>query len=88
MVLEACWLERADVSHKQADARIGRQARAQVTDAVGASRQPAYRRPLKPPRARRGLALRVRRTVRRRETAWCTEASFELTWPNDGKTLN
>lgn len=42
MVLEACWLERPDVSHEQEDARIGRQARPQVTDAVR-GREPAVR---------------------------------------------
>lgn len=64
MVLEACWFERPDVSHEQADARIGRQARPQVTDAEGGCELAASAAPTAGlPRARNGLALRARRTV-------------------------
>ena len=37
---------------------------------LGTSRQPAQRSRLNPPRARKGLALRARRALRSKETAW------------------
>jgi hypothetical protein len=47
--------------------RSGRSAQMQW---LGTKRQPQQRSPLMPPRAMNGLALRARRSVRRRETAW------------------
>ena len=46
---------------------VGRSAQMQW---LGRSRQPSQRSPLGPPRARNGRVLRVRRSLRRRETAW------------------
>ncbi len=64
-------LDRFNVSHEQADARVGGQARTQVTDAVRGCEPTTRSAPAaRAARARKGLALRVRRAVRRRETAW------------------
>ena len=42
---------------------------------LGTRRHPAQRSPLMPPRAKKGLALRANRAVRKRETAWCAKTA-------------
>jgi len=55
---------------RQTPARVAMEGRSAHRQWLGASRQPAQRSRLKPPRARKGLTLRARRSARSRETAW------------------
>jgi hypothetical protein len=55
---------------KHTPARVGTDGRKAHMQWLGNSRQPAHRSCLNPPRAMKGLALRARRAVRKRETAW------------------
>jgi hypothetical protein len=55
---------------KHTPARVFNEGRKIHMQWLGTSRQSAQRSRLKPPRARKGLALRARRAERRWETAW------------------
>lgn len=50
--------------------RVGTAGRKLHMQWLGTKRHPAQRSPLMPPRAIKGLELRNKRVVRKRETAW------------------